>query len=76
MTNDILPDRASSRARRRNRASNQQDLSDGATNQQDLSDVRRAIKRVEDEATREALLAIVESLDDDRGSGRGQPDRR
>ena len=65
MTNDILPDRASSRARQRNRA----------TNQQDLSDVRRAIKRVDDEATREALLAIVESLDDDRGSGRGQPER-
>ena len=62
MTNDILPDRASSRARRRNRASNQQDL----------SDVRRAIKRVEDEATREALLAILSELE----GGRGQPDQR
>ena len=72
MTNDILPDRASSRARRRNRASNQQDPSDGASSQQDLSDVRRAIKRVEDEATREALLAILSELE----GGRGQPDQR
>ena len=60
MTNDILPDRASSRVRRGNRASNQQDL----------SDVRRAIKRVEDETTREALLAILSELED----GRGQPE--
>ena len=62
MANDVLPDREAVRNRPQQRARG---------NQQDLSDVRRAIKRVEDEATREALLAIIELLDDNGSSRRG-----
>ena len=63
MANDVLPDRETVRNRPQQR---------GRGNQQDLSDVREAIQRIDDEPTREALLAILSELE----GGRGQPDQR
>ena len=61
MANDVLPDREAVRNRPQQR---------GRGNQQDLSEVRDAVQRVDDEATREALLAILSELE----GGRGQPE--
>ena len=72
MTNNILPDRSRARGSTGREAQQNKTQQRGRGNQQDFSDVRRVIGRVDDEETREALLAILSELE----CGRGQPDQR